>query len=168
MGELPEKRMNKVRLHIGSGDKHWPGFVNVDAYGDPDVLTDCRRLPFDRDYADEIHSIHFVEHIPRLEVDQMLYDWYRVLRSGGYIAIEVPCLDKIAANVIAGEKNMRLTSLGIFGDPRDPKPGMMHHWCYTKKELVEILEQVGFKMVGVEEPHFHMAARDMRVTGVKQ
>ena len=164
MGELPRKR---VRLHIGCGDKKWPGFVNVDAHGDPDVVSDCRKLPFETDYADDIHSIHFVEHIDRMQVPNMLADWHRVLKPGGRVVIEVPCLDKIAQNIIDGAKNMRLTTLGIFGDPRDPRPAMMHRWAYTKKELADVVEQAGFKDVKVEEPAFHIAARDMRVTAVK-
>ena len=156
-----------VKLNIGCGDKHWPGFVNVDAHGEPDVLTDCRRLPFDPDYADEIHAIHFVEHIPRIEVENMLMDWHRVLKPGGRIAIEVPCLDKIAANIVAGEKNMRMTVLGLFGDPRDPRPGMMHAWCYSKAELKDILIKCGFDRVEDVHPKFHHAARDMRLEAIK-
>jgi len=162
MGEL-----SRIRLNVGSGDKHWPGFLNCDAYGEPDVLTDCRKLPFDADYADEIHSIHFVEHIARMDVDNMLADWHRVLKRGGRLVIEVPCLNKMAEHIVNGEKNMRLMQLGIFGDPRDPKPGMMHQWSYTKEELTEIVLQAGFAKVEVKEPVFHLAKRDMRLEAVK-
>jgi predicted SAM-dependent methyltransferase len=156
-----------VKLHIGSGNKHWPGFVNCDAYGEPDVLTDGRKLPFDPSTVDEIQSIHFVEHVPRLDLENMLMDWHRVMKRGGKLVIEVPCLNKIAQNIVNGEKNLRLTLLGIFGDPRDPLPGMMHQWSYTKEELTESLLQAGFSDVKVMEPKFHMAARDMRLEAVK-
>lgn len=156
-----------MRLNLGCGDKIWPGFVNVDAFGSPDIVSDCKTLPFDDDSAREIHSIHFVEHVPRLEVENMLMDWHRVMKPGSMLVIEVPCLDKIAQNIINGEKNLRLTVLGIFGDPRDPKPGMLHSWCYSKTEMVEILIQCGFVDVVVEEPKFHIPARDMRVVARK-
>lgn len=156
-----------VRLHLGSGDKTWPGWVNCDAYSDCDVQTDCRKLPFEYDYADEIQSIHFVEHVPRLEVENMLMNWHRVLKPGGKLSIEVPCLDKIAKNVVDGTKNIRITVLGIFGDPRDKKPGMMHQWCYTGAELSEILHQCGFVGIEVKEPVFHLAERDMRIEARK-
>ncbi len=156
-----------VRLHVGSGDKSWPGWINVDKHGEPDVVCDCRKLTFSSDYADEIHAIHFVEHIPRLEVDDMLTDWMRVLKPGGKLAIEVPCLNKMAQFIVDGERNISLTALGIFGDPRDKKPGMMHCWAYTKEELTDILLQVGFKDVEVKEPFFHVGKRDMRVEGTK-
>lgn len=156
-----------VRIHAGAGDKSWPGWINVDKHGDPDVVCDCRKLTFANDYADEIHAIHFVEHVPRLEVDDMLTDWMRVLKSGGKLAIEVPCLNKMAQFVVDGERNLSLTLLGIFGDPRDKKPGMMHAWAYTREEINDILLQVGFKDVEVKEPFFHVGKRDMRVEAVK-
>ena len=156
-----------TRLHLMAGEKYWPGFLNVDAHSECDVQSDCRKLLFDADYADEIHCIHGLEHIPRLEVENMLVDWHRVMRPGAKLVIEVPCLDKIAAHITAGEKNLRLTLLGIFGDPRDPKPGMMHQWAYTKAELSSILEQCGFADIQVMEPKFHIAARDMRVEARK-
>ena len=64
----------KTLLNIGSGRHYWPGFVNCDAVDDPDVVTDCKKLPFDPDYADEIHAIHFVEHVSRMEVNNMLLE----------------------------------------------------------------------------------------------
>jgi len=159
--------MKPVKLHLCSGDKHWPLFTNVDAHGEPDVVSDCKKLPFDSDYADEIHCIHGVEHFPRLAVDNMMVDWRRVLKPGGKLAIEVPCLNKIAQHIVNGEKNIRVTTLGIFGDPRDQKPAMLHQWCYTREELTQILDQAGFSSITVMEPVFHHKERDMRVEAIK-
>lgn len=156
-----------MRLHLGAGDKYWPGWVNVDSYGDQDELCDCKSLPFEDETVSEIQCIHMVEHIPRMEVNGMIQDWFRVLKSGGKLVIEVPCLDKMAQMIVDGEKNIRLTLLGIFGDPRDPKPAMMHKWAYTKAELKDLLLETGFVDVEVSEPVYHVARRDMRITAVK-
>ena len=145
----------------------WPGWTNCDLHAEADVNTDGRKLPFAADYADEIHSIHFVEHIPRLDVDEMMVEWKRVLKPGGKLAIEVPCLNKMAQYVVNGERNMRLTVMGMFGDPRDPRPGMMHQWAYTSEELTEIIRQCDFKDVTLMEPLFHVRERDMRIEAVK-
>ncbi len=119
MSNLTTLDKPRVRLHVGSGDKSWPLFINVDAHGDPDVVADVRTMPFVASYADEIQAIHVVEHIPRLSVDNMLLDWHRILKPGGKLVIEVPCLNKIAKMIVDGQTNMSLTIMGIFGDPRD-------------------------------------------------
>lgn len=155
-----------VRVNAGCGDKHWPGFVNVDKYGDADIESDIRELPFQPSTVDEIHAIHCVEHVPRMEADVMLNNWYRVLKPGGRLFIEVPCMNKIAQMIVDGERNLRLTMLGVFGDPRDNKPGMMHGWCYTREELKDMLEQCNFSVTEAE-PKFHIARRDMRLEAVK-
>lgn len=156
-----------MRLHLGCGQHLWPGWVNVDAHGEPDIVSDCRKLPFDADYADEIQAIHFIEHVPRMQLESMLSDWNRVMKPGGKLVVEIPSLDKIAAMIVAGEKNLRLTLLGIFGDPRDPRPGMLHSWAYTKAEIATALEQCGFERIEFMEPKFHLPARDMRIEAVK-
>lgn len=156
-----------IKLHVGAGDKYFPGFINCDLHGEQDINCDVAKIPLDTDYADELHAYHVLEHISRRTSCEVLQEWFRVLKRGGKVVIEVPCLDKIAQNIVDGEKNQRLTLLGLFGDPRDPRPDMMHQWCYSKAELVEIMTGIGFKDVEVAEPVFHMPARDMRVTGVK-
>lgn len=158
--------MHKLRVNVGSGDKHWPGFVNVDKFSEADVQADIQNLPFEASTVDEIHAIHAVEHVSRMEVDAMINKWYRLLKPGGKLVIEVPCMNKIAQMIVLGEKNLRLTMLGVFGDPRDPKPGMMHQWCYTREELADVLIQAGFNVTEAE-PKFHISRRDMRIEGVK-
>jgi ubiquinone/menaquinone biosynthesis C-methylase UbiE len=153
-----------VRLHVGSGRHYWPGWVNVDQYSEADVQWEAPNpLPYQDRTVDEIQSHHFLEHVPRVQVDGVLADFRRVLRAGGKIVLELPCLEKICQNVLNGERNMRLTLLGLFGDPRDPKPGMMHQWCWGKRELTEALDQAGFIQIEFMEPQFHIPARDMRV-----
>lgn len=160
--------MPKVtRLHVGCGEHIWPGWINCDLHAEADVTTDGRTLPFEADYADEIHAIHFIEHVPRLDLDNMLIDWHRVLKPGGKLVLEMPCLNKMAQMVVNGEKNIRLTLLGMYGDPRDPRPGMMHQWAYTKEEITEVLRQCDYKDIRVLNPLFHIHDRDMRVEAVK-
>lgn len=161
-----------IRIHAGCGDKRWPGFVNVDLHddpvmGSPDIKADIRKMDLQDGYADELHAIHLFEHLPRLEADLVLVEWRRVLKTGGKLVIEVPCLDKIAQNIVNGEKNLRLTVLGLFGDPTDKKPDMLHQWCYSKNEMQTMLEGVGFRHVEIMEPKFHKAGRDMRVEAIK-
>jgi len=160
--------MGKVhRIHLGSGIYHWPGMDNVDAIGNPNVKADVRELEMYEDGSiDEVYAIHVFEHLPRLEVDGVLTEWCRILKPGGKLVMEMPSMDKIADLIHNGERNVRLTLLGIFGDPRDKGPLMRHEWCWQRWELQELLERMGFDVEFVE-PIYHIAARDLRVIGVK-
>jgi SAM-dependent methyltransferase len=156
-----------MRLNVGCGDKLIPGFTNVDRNGSADVKSDAWPLPFDTDSVAELWAIHLFEHIHRSKASECLTEWFRVLKPGGKLVLELPCLDKIAHLLVAGETNIRLTLLGLFGDPRDPKPDMMHQWCWGQKELTEALTSVGYEQITFMEPVFHIAKRDMRVEARK-
>ncbi len=157
----------KIRLNIGAGNKYWPGFINIDRHGDQDVVSDAFPLPFTTDYADEIWAIHIFEHLHRSEAGKALYEWFRVLKPGGKLVLELPCLDKIAQLIVNGEQNQRLTTFGLYGDPRDEKPDMMHQWGWSKNEIIDTLSNVAFTNITIMEPFFHIAARDMRIEAYK-
>jgi SAM-dependent methyltransferase len=156
----------KLKINCGCGDKLIPGFCNVDRNGTFDVQSDAFPLPFGTDTAD-LWAIHLFEHIHRGQASPCLTEWFRVLKPGGKLVLELPCLDKIVKLLVNGEKNIRLTLFGLFGDPRDSKPDMMHQWCWSQAELTEALSGVGFELITFKEPIFHIAARDMRVEAYK-
>ena len=158
-----------TRINLGCGLTHFPGktWINCDRNGDADTICEAFPLPFETDFADEIWAIHLLEHLHRGEAGRALYEWFRVLKPGGKLVIEVPCLDKIAQLIVDGEKNIRLTTMGLFGDPRDLKPDMMHKWCWSKLELTDTLVGVNFQDIQVHEPIFHMPQRDMQLTARK-
>lgn len=165
-----ETATEKIRINIGAGNKYMPGFLNCDRHGtdeDIDVRCDTHPLPFSTDYADEIWAIHILEHLHRREAPKALYEWFRVLKPGGKLILELPCLDKIAQSIVNGEKNIRLTLLGLYGDPRDEKPDMMHQWGWSKDELSDALSNVCFRNIQVKEPVFHIPERDMRIEAYK-
>ena len=90
--------MKEIKLNLGCGDKLLEGYINVDLVEDrsgvkPDVNCDLRNLSvFESDYADEILSVHVVEHFWRWEVEQVLSEWVRVLKPGGKLILECPNL----------------------------------------------------------------------------
>jgi SAM-dependent methyltransferase len=87
-----------LKLNLGCGDKILPGYVNVDvvearAGMRPDVICDLHDLaPFADNSADEILSVHVVEHFWRWEVRDILREWMRVLKPGGRMIVECPNL----------------------------------------------------------------------------
>jgi predicted SAM-dependent methyltransferase len=156
-----------MRLNLGCGGKHLKGFVNVDFpanHGDvpPDVAADLTKpLPFEDDSAEEIHAYHFIEHVQAWEAGDMLRDWKRVLKPGGLVVIECPCLDKIVQNLIAG-LHPRLNMFGLYGDPGYKRPEMVHKWCYSFESMTNLLTAVGFVDIQRKDPQTHQPIRDMR------
>jgi predicted SAM-dependent methyltransferase len=155
-----------LRINLGSGKHYWPGFTNIDYDERADIVGPVTKLDFPDGSVDEIYAIHLFEHLPRLEVNETLAEWRRVLKVGGKLVLELPCLDKIAQMVVDGEDRVGLTLFGIFGDVREKSPYMAHKWCYTKKEVSSVLQESGFS-VTVTEPFYHVQQRDMRIIGVK-
>ncbi len=155
-----------MRLHIGAGHYYWPGFTNVDYVGDQDLVTDITDLPYEDDSVDEIHGIHVFEHLQRYDAVKALNEWYRVLKPGGKLVLEMPSLEKIAQLIVDGEKNPRLTTMGLFGDPRDPNKHMAHQWGWAADELLAEMWANGFD-AEVLEPVFHLKKRDMRCVAIK-
>ena len=86
--------MTALKLNLGSGRRPRPGYVNVDKFGDPDVVHDLETLPWP--WADnsvgEIVLCHVLEHLGQ---DANVYfaimrEMYRVCQADARILIHVP------------------------------------------------------------------------------
>jgi predicted SAM-dependent methyltransferase len=149
------------------------GCVNVDfpdnAYDSkPDVETDIRELPFEDNYADEIMAIHVWEHFYLREVDEIITEWKRVLKPGGKLILEMPCLDKVLAWFSCKDVNPQMTLWPLYGDPSTHKSEAdLHKWCWSMNQIIGFLEAHDFKDIEAKEPQFHVKQRDMRIEAVK-
>ena len=170
-----------MKLNLGCGDKILEGYVNVDVAESrdgkrPDVLCDLHALtPFEDDSADEILSVHVVEHFWRWEVVGVLKEWVRVLKPGGLMILECPNL-KSACEAFLADPEGRAgagpesdsTMWVFFGDPSWADPLMAHRWGYTPQSLAALMEHVGLMNVRQEPAQFKLREpRDMRVVGQK-
>jgi SAM-dependent methyltransferase len=174
-----------IRLDLGAGHKHQDGWVRVDFDTDrkkctmgggvqevgsalaPDVAADLRKLPFPDDYADIARAIHVIEHFQVWDAPAVLAEWVRVIKPGSALVIECPCLEKIAALFNVPNIPPYMTFWGLYGDPRLKDPLMMHHWCYSERQLAGLMQEAGLTDIRPEPPQFHQAARDMRLVGFK-
>ncbi len=170
-----------LRLNLGCGDKHLPGYVNVDVAASragvrPDVQCDLRALdPFASDSADEILAVHVVEHFWRWEVVDVLREWTRTLKPGGRMIVECPnlleaCrafLEDPVSGASPGREGQR-TMWVFYGDPAWRDPLMCHRWNYTPASLKAIMEEAGLANVRQEPAQFKLREpRDMRIVGEK-
>jgi SAM-dependent methyltransferase len=170
-----------LRLNLGCGDKILDGYVNVDVAASragkhPDVLCDLRALtPFEENSADEILSVHVVEHFWRWEVVDILKEWTRILKPGGRMILECPNLksacEAFLANpeVFAGPGGEGQRTMWVFyGDPAWRDPLMVHRWGYTPRSLAQVMYEAGLVNLRQEAAQFKLREpRDMRVVGEK-
>lgn len=169
-----------VKLNLGCGDKILPGYVNVDvapsrAGQKPDVLCDLRRLePFKDGTADEILSVHVVEHFWRWEVVDVLREWSRVLRPQGKMILECPNLRSACEEFLDSESGAgpgpegQRTMWVFYGDPAWRDPLMVHRWGYTPESLAAVMKEAGLVNVRQEPAQFKLREpRDMRLVGEK-
>ena len=84
-----------LKLHLGCGKLHIPGFVHVDLADFPhiDHRHDIRQLPmFSDNSANLIYVCHAFEYFDRFEAPVILAEWRRVLRPRGTLRLAVPDL----------------------------------------------------------------------------
>lgn len=179
----------KIGLNIGAGndpyaDNDETKWFNLEPFyvpGHPDYLEVRGRYNvlaikgqdiadhFAGDSVDVIHIVHALEHIPTEEADEVIEKCYKVLKSGGYIEIETPDLDKACALWLNGDQSDRV--LGLFYGGRRENPGQLHLTGFNLERYKKLLGSFGFKDIteipvgeghGKAEPEY-----DIRVRAVK-
>ena len=177
-----------MRLNIGCGHRVKDGYFNIDAVHSPkaprapELLyhfqfdADGRLLepvPLDDGVADEIQAIHVFEHFYRWTCKAAVAEFHRLLKPGGLLILELPDLIKCCKNVIEGRQGKdpdQLGRWGLYGDPRDGDPFMVHPWGWGPDELMAFLGANGFKHMRHEPTQFHKVGklhRDMRIEAIR-
>lgn len=134
-----------------------------------DILCDLRKLEIATDSADAVAAIHVLEHFYEWEAKDVLTEWRRILRPGGKMILELPCMDKVFGYVvrcIEAKQPMQpfMTLTAMYGDPKHKEPAMCHKWGWFTKPLTELLASVGMRNIQTEQPRYHFPFRDMRIT----
>lgn len=155
-----------IRLNLGAGRTRIQGYLSVDLSESAEVHSDVRKLDMPDEYADEIMAIHLFEHLYRWDAEPTLREWFRVLKPGGLLVLELPDLLKCCANILAGAED-RYGLFGLFGGPADGNPLMVHKWCYSFAELRDVVRAAGFVKVKNLPTQYHKKNRDMRLEARK-
>lgn len=138
-----------LNLHLGCGNNHKDGFINIDWRKTvaTDIVCDIRKLPYPENSFILIETYHAVEHLPRHDLDKALKEWYRILKTGGKLVIECPDFDEIVKNYIKGDEKQLD---GIFGLQRFD--GDYHFFGYNMKRLSNTLARCGFAEIQERPP----------------
>ncbi len=90
----------ELRLNLGAGQTHIPGFINIDISKKADISLDLGKdsLPFPDGSIDLIFTYHTLEHIP--DYLFCLSEIYRLLRHGGRLLVGVPYVTLTEYNLV--------------------------------------------------------------------
>jgi predicted SAM-dependent methyltransferase len=91
------------RLEIGPRDIPVEGYEHLDIVPGPHIeyVADASgSLPFQDETFDEIYASHVIEHIPWYRTEQMLREWFRILKPGGHMEIWTPDLEVICRRYV--------------------------------------------------------------------
>jgi predicted SAM-dependent methyltransferase len=172
-----------IKLNLGCGNKFIRDYVNVDIVipeGDlpkdvPFVQDNVLTLnTFEDSSVDEIVAFHVIEHIPVYNLEDTLLRWYDVLKPGGRVVVELPCIIKSCINLLQiyttkeSQIFYNLGLKGIFGDPHPENTFMEHKWGWTFETLAQQFRNAGFEFISEETPVTHMGpVRDFRLVAYK-
>lgn len=80
-----------LKLNIGCGFNHKPGWVNIDLAPNVDLCLDLReKIPLPTHSCTIIYSEHFLEHLEYSDARRFIVDCHRLLAPGGCFSVGVP------------------------------------------------------------------------------
>lgn len=137
----------QLKLHLGCGRKHIPGFIHVDIQpaAHIDHVGPVNPLDWIEDQSvDLIYASHVLEHFGRKQYVDVLREWHRVLKPGGVLRLAVP--DFAACAKIYHERGLEDGLSGlvglICGGQRDAYD--IHYMIFDEPFLSASLLDVGF------------------------
>jgi predicted SAM-dependent methyltransferase len=145
-----------LRLHLGCGEKFFPGYVNLDfPPSEHTVMTtaaqawvDIRQLHFPENSVNEIRNHHLFEHFNRFTAIALLIRWQQWLVPGGRLHIETP--DIVGCAHTLASKTSYKVKMGLVrhlaGDHTASWAYHLDHWFPGR--FKNTLEQLGFKVLG--------------------
>src|SRR2546421_78863 len=149
-----------LRLHLGCGEQHFPGFVNIDYPPEhhqvmqvrADAHANILQLNFPPRSVDEIRLHHVFEHFNRVTALAMLIKWHGWLKQGGQLRIETPDLLGSAKNLVSPTASWK-TKMGaarhLAGDHADGWAYHLDHWFPERYERT--LTRLGFKDIKIKQ-----------------
>jgi len=134
-----------LKLHIGCGPRHIPGWAHIDLQPAPHVdhIISAGHLSetFGKDSVDIIYASHILEHFHRDAIPRVLDDWHSVLSPGGVLRLAVPDFQAIAE---AYCKGIPLSDfMGLLYGGQD-HPLNFHHVAFDTESLSTLLLHAGF------------------------
>ena len=156
-----------MKLNLGSNDKTLEGWTNVDIINGPgiDIVASAHDLHMIEDESvDEILAEHLLEHLTFYQANRALAEWYRVLKVGGILTIEVPDLEGLCRVFVEATSYQRFQSNQghwalihhLYGHQQgrseEENLAQTHKSGYDIYRLREMLHGIGFRYISVIDP----------------
>ncbi len=154
-----------LRLHLGCGEQHFEGYVNIDYPPDKhsvmntraDIHADILNLDFPPGSVDEIRLHHVFEHFSRVTALALLIRWREWLKAGGKLVIETPDLIGSARALLSSNSSWSIKMGAVRHLVGDQSSGWAYHVDQWFPERFErTLSGLGFGNVqtsSVNWPH---------------
>ncbi len=136
--------MDKIKLHLGCGNVHIDGFINIDASYLPnvDMVDNVRHLrKFEKGSVALIYASNVLEHLGRWEYMPALERWYELLEEGGILRVSVPDFQALCEYYME-TRDLETMYCALYGG--QDNPGNYHYWCWDYERLKKDLESAGF------------------------
>ncbi len=138
-----------MKLHLGCGKRHIPGYIHIDAVDYPhiDHVATIDNLSFVVDNSvDVIYTCHVLEHFKRRDVVRVLREWYRVLKPQGILRTSVPDFAALV-EIYRRTSDLNLVIGPLFG--RQDYLYNIHYNVFDFASLRHDLEEAGFSNVSL-------------------
>jgi SAM-dependent methyltransferase len=139
-----------LKLHLGCGKRHIPGFVHVDSVSFPHVdhVQDIRDLSQFKDGSVSlIYACQVIEYFDREQVQTVLAEWTRTLEKGGILRLSVPNFMVMAKLYQAGLPLEWFLGT-LYGKISDGQDGHIYHrTTYDEPSLTKVLEAASLDQI---------------------
>jgi hypothetical protein len=153
-----------MRLHLGCGEVHLDGYLNIDyplsshpvqKISAADEYHNILELSYPANSIEEIRLHHVFEHFSRATSIALLAGWWLWLSVDGLLRIEVPDFQHAAMAVVNpfSRKKARYVGLRhIFGSQEASWAVHMEGW--SAQSMRDVLSLFGYKVEDVKHNHW--------------
>lgn len=139
------KRINGLKIHVGSGPINLQGWVNIDARPASHIHLTSEGFSL-KEFADgeieEIYMCHVLEHFSFQEVRSILKNFRKKLQPGGVLRLSVPDFDKLIKIYKANNNRLEVVKYALMGG-QDYEYN--YHKCvFNKHSLSQMLAENKF------------------------
>lgn len=151
-------RGDKPALHLGCGENHLKGHVNIDFPREnrplhtgfaADYYCDLTQLCFPENSISKIENHHVFEHFPRPVSMALLCAWHVWLKPRGTLIIETPDFDQGIWRYLNSNsfEEQQIIIRHLFGSHE--KNWAVHWDAWSKNKFIRILTSLGFEIQSV-------------------